>query len=321
MRDALGRTIDYLRISITDRCNFRCTYCMPDGVPFVPHGDILRYEEILTICRAALSCGITKFKVTGGEPFVRKGCFDFLQALKQLHGVTSVTVTTNGSLLIPYINKLKDIGIDGVNISLDTLDPVQFCALTGGGELAAVLASIEGAVAAGLRTKVNAVLLDETRSQILPLAGLSGRRPIDVRFIEVMPIGCGVGYKGPSKDEILTVLREAYDDLAKTDERRGNGPAVYYKSRKLLGRIGFIAAESQPFCRMCNRLRLTSTGQLKPCLCYDTGLDLRPYVSGQRPFGALCQAIADTVWHKPAQHSFDCAGDITEHRQMNEIGG
>lgn len=321
MRDALGRTIDYLRVSITDRCNFRCSYCMPDGVPFVPHEDILRYEEILAICRAALSCGITKFKVTGGEPFVRKGCFDFLESLKQLPGVTSVTVTTNGSLLIPYISKLKAIGIDGINISLDTLDPAQFRLLTGGHELAAVLASIEGSVKAGLPVKVNAVLLDEMRNQLLPLAGLSCRWPVDVRFIEVMPIGGGVGYKGPSKEEALANLREAYGDLAETDERRGNGPAVYYRSKLLLGRIGFIAAESQPFCRTCNRLRLTSTGQLKPCLCYDTGIDLRPYVRGQRSFEALCRAIADTIWHKPAQHSFHSAEDITEHRQMNEIGG
>lgn len=321
MIDTLGRRIDYLRISITDRCNMRCRYCMPDGISAVGHDDVLRYEEIVEICRAALRVGITKFKVTGGEPFVRKGAVGFIRELRRLPGVESVTVTTNGWLLAQVVPELRRIGVNGVNISLDSLNRVQYRAITGVDALPEVLQALRQCAAAGLPTKINAVLLADTKEQIAPLARLAEELPVDVRFIELMPIGCGAYQQGYSGDEALAVLRDVYPDLAPLSVRRGNGPAAYYASRSLKGYIGMIAANSHVFCRQCNRLRLTSTGFLKPCLCYDDGADLRAAVRSGQGESLLAQAIEQAILRKPARHCFDEAKAVTERKAMNEIGG
>jgi len=321
MIDTLGRRIDYLRISITDRCNMRCRYCMPDGISAVGHGDVLRYEEIIAICRAALRVGITKFKVTGGEPFVRKGAVGFIRELRNLPGVESVTVTTNGWLLPQVLPELRRIGIDGVNISLDSLDREQYQAIAGVDALPEVLQAVRQCAASGLPTKINAVLLADTKEQIAPLARFAEELPVDVRFIELMPIGCGAYQQGYSGDEALAVLRGVYPDLAPLSVRRGNGPAAYYASRSLKGYIGMIAANSHVFCRQCNRLRLTSTGFLKPCLCYDDGVDLRAAVRSGQGENLLAQAIEQAILRKPARHCFDEAKAVTERKAMNEIGG
>ena len=315
MIDTLGRRIDYLRISITDRCNMRCRYCMPDGISAVGHGDVLRYEEIVEICRAALRVGITKFKVTGGEPFVRKGAVGFIRELRRLPGVESVTVTTNGWLLPQVLPELRRIGIDGVNISLDSLDRAQYQAITGVDALPEVLQAVRQCAASGLPTKINAVLMAGTKEQIAPLARLAEEQPVDVRFIELMPIGCGAYQQGYSADEALAVLRGVYPDLAPLSVRRGNGPAAYYASRQLKG------YNSHVFCRQCNRLRLTSTGFLKPCLCYDDGVDLRAAVRSGQGESLLAQAIEQAILRKPARHCFDEAKAVTERKAMNEIGG
>lgn len=321
MIDTLGRRIDYLRISITDRCNMRCRYCMPDGISAVGHGDVLRYEEIIAICRAALRVGITKFKVTGGEPFVRKGAVGFIRELRSLPGVESVTVTTNGWLLPQVLPELRRIGVDGVNISLDSLDRAQYQAITGVDALPEVLQAVRQCAASGLPTKINAVLLADTKEQMVPLARLAEELPVDVRFIELMPIGCGAYQQGYSADEALAVLRGVYPDLTPLSVRRGNGPAAYYASRRLKGYIGRIAANSHVFCRQCNRLRLTSTGFLKPCLCYDDGADLRAAVRSGQGETLLAQAIEQAILRKPARHCFDEAKAVTERKAMNEIGG
>lgn len=321
MIDTLGRRIDYLRISITDRCNMRCRYCMPDGISAVGHGDVLRYEEIAAICRAALRVGITKFKVTGGEPFVRKGAVGFIRELRNLPGVESVTVTTNGWLLPQVLPELRRIGVDGVNISLDSLDRDQYRAITGVDALPEVLQAVRQCAASGLPTKINAVLLADTKEQMVPLARLAEELPVDVRFIELMPIGCGAYQQGYSADEALAVLRGVYPDLAPLSVRRGNGPAAYYASRRLKGYIGRIAANSHVFCRQCNRLRLTSTGFLKPCLCYDDGADLRAAIRSGQEETLLARAIEQAILRKPARHCFDEAKAVTERKAMNEIGG
>ena len=321
MIDTLGRRINYLRISITHRCNMRCRYCMPDGISAVGHGDVLRYEEIVEICRAALRVGITKFKVTGGEPFVRKGAVGFIRELRRLPGVESVTVTTNGWLLPQVLPELRRIGIGGVNISLDSLDREQYQAITGVDALPEVLQAVRQCAAAGLPTKINAVLLADTKEQIAPLARLAEELPVDVRFIELMPIGCGAYQQGYSADEALAVLRGVYPDLTPLSVRRGNGPAAYYASRRLKGYIGRIAANSHVFCRQCNRMRLTSTGFLKPCLCYDDGVDLRAVVRSGQGESLLAQAIEQAILRKPARHCFDEAKAVTERKAMNEIGG
>lgn len=319
MIDSFGRTIEYMRISVTDRCNLRCRYCMPSDVPDVGHDAIVRYEELLRFCQVAAKLGIRKFKITGGEPFVRKGVMAFLKELCQLPLVESVTITTNGQLLEPYIPSLAAMRIDGINISLDTLDETQYRRLSKGA-LAPVLEAIRACLAAGIRTKINAVLLDETKEQILKLAQLAEKQPISVRFIELMPIGWGTSMAGTSQDEALALLKRAYPDLHIRSERLGNGPAIYYGSRDLCGSIGFIAANSHRFCASCNRMRLTSTGFLKPCLCYDQGLSLSSVLQTGTDED-IARALHEAVAMKPEQHHFEVPNDVTERKRMNEIGG
>lgn len=322
MIDTYGREINYLRISLTDRCNMRCQYCMPGDVPSVEHDEILRYEEILLICRAALQVGIHRFKITGGEPLVRKGAVAFMQSLRQLPGVQNMTLTTNGLLLQPHITALKHMAVDAVNISLDSLRAGQFRKISGVDGLSCVQQALAQTVQAGIQTKVNAVLLRQTRSQLLPLAKLAEMMPVDVRFIEMMPIGYGAQQQGWPADEALAVLQSAYPDLHVV-QRQGNGPAVYYTSQKLQGCLGMIAANTHKFCRQCNRMRLTSTGFLKPCLCYDDGVDLKSIVRSGRAdvLAVLRQAICRAAAQKPAGHCFDTIGQITENKTMNQIGG
>lgn len=322
MRDTWGRTIDYLRISLTDRCNLRCRYCMPSDVPSVSHDDILRYEEILEICEAAVSLGINRFKVTGGEPLVRKGALSFISRLTSLPGVRDMTLTTNGQLLQDALPALMQAGVSSINISLDTLLASQYAALTGGGRLDTVLSAVRQALTLPIRIKLNAVLLEETASQILPLAMLARDWPLDVRFIELMPIGCGRQMKGIATGEALSRLKQVWPDLTPC-QRHGNGPAVYYGSASLTGNIGFIGANTHRFCHSCNRLRLTSTGILKPCLCYEQGVSVKDIIRGGRTDRQerLRQAVARAVLAKPEQHQFADADRITEHKTMNQIGG
>ena len=320
MKDKWGRCIDYLRISVTDKCNFRCRYCMPQAVLDVCHAEIMRYEEIMNICEAAVRAGISKFKITGGEPIVRKWVIPFMQGLKGLNGVYQVTVTTNGMYLEEHLPALVRMGVDGINISLDTLDRDQFEHITGTDGLERVLAAVKAAAASGIRTKVNAVLLRQTRSQILPLAKLAEEMPVDVRFIEIMPIGFGRFEKGVTEAEVLAVLRGKYDDLRADEGVRGNGPAAYYAGAGLRGHIGFIAANTHQFCHACNRMRLTSTGFLKPCLCYDAGVDLKSIVRGQSNM-TLAEAFARAIGEKPSGHCFSDRSEITEIKTMKQIGG
>ena len=323
MLDQYGRKIDYLRISVTDRCNLRCRYCMPEPVSAVQHADILRYEEILRICRAAAELGITKFKVTGGEPLVRAGCVDFITALKAQPGTEQVTLTTNGLLLEANLDALTEAGLDGVNISFDSPDNARFRRITGytGDGADTLLHVLDACCAKGLKTKINAVLLEETETDAPALAAIAAKLPVDVRFIELMPIGFGTTMKRVSPEDILTALQERWPDLAPTDERRGNGPAHYYKSAALLGRIGFIDAVSHKFCAECNRVRLTSTGQLKPCLCYADSADLRALICGGCTDGELREALRAAVYAKPRAHCFDTNDIITEKHMMSQIGG
>ena len=323
MLDQYGRSIDYLRISITDRCNLRCRYCMPEPVDAVQHADILRYEEILRICRAAIELGITKFKVTGGEPLVRAGCTEFIAELKKQPGTQQVTLTTNGLLLEKNLDALADAGLDGVNISLDTTDNTHFQRITGytGNGADTLLRVLEECCTKGLKTKINAVLLEETEADAPALAAIAETLPVDVRFIELMPIGFGTTMKRVSPEDILAALKERWPDLAPTDEKRGNGPAHYYKSDLLLGRIGFIDAVSHKFCAECNRVRLTSTGQLKPCLCYADSADLRALIRGGCTDGELKEALRASVYAKPRAHCFDTNASITEKHAMSQIGG
>ncbi|NLO85107.1 MAG: GTP 3',8-cyclase MoaA [Clostridiales bacterium] len=323
MKDQYGREIDYLRISITDRCNLRCQYCMPDGIQHLSHRDVLRYEELLRVCQIATTLGITKFKVTGGEPLVRKGCVDFVRDLKVLQDVEQVTLTTNGMLLEEHVDALVQAGIDGINISLDTLDDDIYSRLTGAPPQATAIVRRAAAecVKSGIRTKINAVLLPETLDSVADLAALAENLAMDVRFIEFMPVGTETGDSPITAARVLQLLRLRWDDLHPANEYRGNGPAIYYQSDKLKGRIGFISAMSHKFCDTCNRIRLTSTGELKSCLCFEGVNDLREQLRGGATDEEIELVLKDCIINKPCAHRFGERGAGTEGRSMHEIGG
>ena len=324
MIDRLGRTIDYLRVSITDRCNLRCAYCMPsmpDGFCPVSHDDVLRYEEIERIIRCMAPLGIRHVRVTGGEPLVRKGAAGFIGAVKRIPGIESVTMTTNGVLLPEYADMLSDAGLDGVNISLDTTDETVAEKITGrAGTVKAVQEAVRSMRERGIPVKINAVLLKETLPMIGGLLDFA-REGIPVRFIELMPIGFGKELEGATPEEARSVIRETYPDLAESDIRVGTGPARYYRSALFTAPIGFIEAVSNSFCLDCNRVRLTSTGMLKPCLCFDQGTDLSKLVRGGFSDDEIAEAVRECIYLKPAKHCFASREEITETRLMSQIGG
>lgn len=322
MQDSFGREINYLRLSITDRCNLRCRYCMPDdGVPPTAHDDLLRYEELLRVAAAAVSLGIDRFKVTGGEPLVRHGCTNFIHTLKAMPGVRQVTLTTNGLLLPPLLDELYAAGLDGINISLDTLDNAQYQQLTRRAHAADEVLHTVHLCAARLPSKVNAVLLPETTDQIIPLAELAQTLPVDVRFIERMPLGAAQTGQATTAAAALDRLRMHWPQLKPVNERHGNGPARYFHAPGMQGCIGLIDAVSHGFCDRCNRLRLTSTGLLKPCLCYEQGVELKSLLRGGADDTTLRDAIREAILQKPAAHCFAQQENITEHKSMNQIGG
>jgi cyclic pyranopterin phosphate synthase len=296
---------------------------MPSGIRLARHRDILTYEEILRLCGVAVSLGIVKFKVTGGDPLVRKGCADFVSRLKTVPGVEQVTLTTNGILLADNLDALRASRIDGINISLDTVYNEEYRELTGycGEAVNLIKKTLAASVACGLRVKINAVLLSKTFESMPEVASLAQEIPVDVRLIELMPIGEGATMEGVSVDVALERLREKWPDLRPTDEIRGNGPAKYYTALGLKGKIGFIDAVSHRFCDKCNRVRLTGTGALKPCLCYSDKIDLKVLLRGNCSNDTLREAMRACIEKKPFAHCFPRRHDITEANAMNRIGG
>lgn len=327
MKDTYGRIINYMRISVTDRCNLRCRYCMPEGVELVPVADILTFEEILRICDAAAELGISRLKVTGGEPLVRLGCPELIGKLKRIPGVEQVTLTTNGVLLSQYMKELTDNGLDAVNISLDTLQEKTYQEITGRNCLQEVLHGVELAVRSGIPVKLNCVLQNGVNAhEWKNMAELTKAGPIDVRFIEMMPIGYGRRYEPVNNEEVLRQMRDAYPLLERDETYHGNGPAVYYRIPGARGSVGLISAMHGKFCAYCNRLRLTSKGKLKPCLCYEDCLDLAGILrqTGQEAAAQKRQiqdAIRKAVAMKPACHRFEEPDGVTEQKRMAEIGG
>lgn len=327
MKDNYGRDINYMRISITDRCDLRCRYCMPaEGIEKVSMSRILTYEEILRICAAAAELGISRFKITGGEPLVRKGCTSFVRELKRIPGVEQVTLTTNGQQLAAQVGALAQAGVDGLNISLDSLREDRYRYITGGGDLSKTLAAIDESIAAGIPTKVNCLLQKQfNEDEIADFAALAFGKGIDVRFIEIMPVGFGRPETGISNDEVLKRLRRDYPDLAEDESVHGNGPAVYYRLPDCGGAIGLISAMHHSFCESCNRIRLTSQGLIKPCLCYEDAVDLRPALDAEAadPEGggaALCAALEEAILGKPPGHTFYDRASV-ETKAMSQIGG
>lgn len=342
MKDNYGRTIDYMRVSITDRCNLRCKYCMPDGIEWIPMEEILTLEEIAEVCRQAAKLGIRKIKVTGGEPLVRLGCPDLIRMLKEVPGIEQVTLTTNGVLLQNYAEELVKNGLDAVNVSMDTLDEEKYAQITGRPALKEVLSGMEAMESLGIPVKINAVpqqmtglrgqeagagkgsmedsLADGQKQEWFRLAELARDRDLDVRFIEMMPLGHGKEFRPVSNEKLLDCLREKYGEIRPESRVHGNGPAVYYKIPGFQGSIGFISAIHGKFCDQCNRIRLTSTGMIKPCLCYADSISLKESLRAGKS-EEVKALLAQAILQKPHSHCFEKWETVTEQREMAKIGG
>lgn len=325
MRDRTGREIDYMRISITDRCNLRCRYCMPHGVESLPMGELLTYEEIEEVCRQGAMLGIRHLKITGGEPLVRRGCCGLMGRLLRLPGIEAVTVTTNGILLEENLEGLLEAGVRAVNVSLDTLDRAEYQRITGFDGLERVLSGIRAACGAGMQVKINAVSVDwrgDGLGCFREMAELARSFPVDVRFIEMMPIGYGKDFKTIDHRSLIQAAKVVFPGMEPDGTVRGYGPAVYFRVPGFLGSLGFISAIHGKFCDSCNRVRLTSTGMLKPCLCYEEGTDLRAILRGADVSGErLRRAMEAAIYGKPAAHCFERPEAVTENANMIQIGG
>ena len=321
MLDSRGREINYMRVSVTDKCNLRCRYCMPEGVDIVPMSDLLTFEEITAVCRQASLLGIDRIRITGGEPLVRKGVEDLVAMVRALPAIHQVTMTTNGVLLADHLPGLLEAGLDGVNISLDTMDRDVFRRITGRDRLDRVLAGLEAALDSGIRVKINSVLIKRTNDhEWSGLSELARTRPLDIRFIELMPIGSGRDYQGISNQDLLARMRERFPDLEEDRRIHGNGPAVYYRVPGWQGSIGLISPVHGKFCSDCNRIRLSAMGDLKPCLCFEPTANVRDLLrkQGEEAAGRLLRKV---IFDKPEAHCFNKIEDITEDRQMIAIGG
>lgn len=326
LMDSHGRRIEYMRISLTDRCNYRCVYCMPpEGERFIPHDEILSYEEFLRLGRITASLGISKYKITGGEPLCRKGAVGFIRNLKALPGVEQITITTNGSLLGPHVDDLAAIGVDGVTVSLDSLAPERFADITRSrAGLRSITAAMQNAKSKGLRVKINVVpLKGHNDDELTGLALFALERGIHIRFIELMPVGAGRIYEGIPQTVVRDMIEERFGRLLPLGRVIGNGPAECFTVAGYNGSVGFISALSKKFCHKCNRIRLTSLGYLKSCLHHNIGVDIKPLLRGGASDNELAEAIRGAVLKKPLAHDF-CR---TENRAgvktffMNSVGG
>lgn len=324
MLDQYRRNIHYLRVSVTDRCDLRCRYCMPaEGVEWLEHDSILSYEQIVRLVRLAAGLGIDTVRLTGGEPLVRRGLNRLIWALKSIPGIRTVTLTTNGVLLAEQLPALCAAGLDGVNISLDTLDRAQYAAITRRDLLPRALEGLEAALKQpGLKVKLNCVPMGENDDHLIPLTALARERGLDVRFIELMPIGLGSTLPGRTQAEVLSALEGAFGPAQPCEQGGGSGPGRYVTFDGFAGRVGFISAVSHQFCDSCNRVRLTATGFLKTCLQYETGVNLKALLDSGADGNTLRAAMERAIFAKPACHHFSASGTAEdERRSMYQIGG
>lgn len=326
MQDGFNRLIDYLRVSVTDRCNLRCRYCMPEeGVPLKGHQDVLRLEEIAFLAGCAVELGVKKIRITGGEPLVRRDLPVLVSRLRSLPGLEDLSLTTNGQLLEQYAAPLQEAGLDRVNVSLDTLQPERYRYLTRGGDLKKVLRGIDAACQVGFEPlKINAVIMRGFNDdELLALARLAQEHSWHVRFIELMPIGEGMAWGQEAfvcADEMLEVLQQEFD-LRPVAGVVGNGPASYYALPNTQGTVGFISALTHSFCHQCNRMRLTAEGFLRPCLQSDIEVDLKtPLREGCRT-DEIKELFQQALQVKPWRHSLEVEGWLYQQRRMSQIGG
>ena len=324
--DRFGRVVNYLRVSITDRCDFRCVYCMAEDMQFLPRNQILSLEEIKFICETFVELGVGKIRITGGEPLVRKGALDLLQDLGKIQGLNELVLTSNGSHLAEMADAIQAAGVKRVNISLDTLDPAKFKELTRTGDLAQVLRGIEKARSAGFqRIKLNAVILkNRNHLEICDLVQFAAERGIDLSFIEEMPLGTvdnhhrGAAFY--SSDLIRRDLKQRFE-LEPIADSTG-GPSAYYRVAGSDSRVGFISPHSANFCGTCNRVRLTAEGRLLLCLGNEHSVDLKQVVREHPGNKAeLKKAIVEAMQIKPEKHEFNIHEQPVILRHMNATGG
>jgi len=324
-RDAFGRAMTYLRISLTDRCNFRCVYCMPAiGMRFQARDELLTDEELLRLVGRFALLGVTKLRLTGGEPTIRPHLIELVRGMKAVPGITEVTMTTNGLLLGRLADDLAEAGLDRVNVSLDTLDPATFRLMTRGGRLDLVWQGIEAAEAAGLRPiKLNTVVVrGQNERELTSLAALTLDRPWQVRFLEIMPLeGVGVIHDEGlvTSEETQTQLEARFGPLQPIDADPAD-PARLWRIPGGAGTIGFISPVSAPFCAACNRVRLTADGKLRLCLLRPDEADLRDLMRAGASDAALEAAMRIAIWRKPWGHGL-AEGERSTVRGMSQIGG
>lgn len=325
--DGHGRTINYLRLAVTDRCNLRCTYCMPEsGLDWTPRRELMTTSEMLRICTLLVKMGIDKIRITGGEPFVRKDLLPFLHSLSTISGLQELTITTNGLLTAPFIPELEKMGIRSVNLSLDSLDRDRFAAITRRDGLAKVLGTLDALLANGIAVKINAVVMEDRNIEdIIPLAELTQSLPVSVRFIEEMP------FNGMARDaslawnyqRILNHLRERFPTLKKAVDEP-HATALTYDISGHKGRIGLIPAYTRSFCGSCNRLRITPTGTLRTCLYEPGQLNVKDRIREEQTDEMLVRLIRNAVMKKPLDGWAAAHGLIANniaHQSMATIGG
>ncbi|HCB44490.1 MAG: GTP 3',8-cyclase MoaA [Pseudomonadales bacterium] len=326
LQDGLGRRIEYLRLSVTDRCDFRCVYCMAEDMTFLPRAQILSLEEIERLARLFVSLGVRKIRLTGGEPLVRRGIVDLCARISALPGLRELVMTSNGSQLVKMAEPLAAAGVKRLNISLDSLDAERFKAITRTGELQQVLDGIEAARAAGFeRIKLNTVVLKGRNHDEVPaLTDYALSRGLDITFIEEMPLGEVGRERGEaycSSDEVRAMLSERYHLIDSTES--SGGPARYLRVEGYPdSRIGFISPHSHNFCDTCNRVRLTTEGRLLLCLGHENALDMRRLLR-QHPGddAPVREALERALLYKPARHEFSVDGEVQVLRFMNATGG
>ena len=323
MKDIWSREINYMRISVTDQCNLRCCYCMPEeGIPSIDKSELLTFDEIETIVKAGVSIGINAIKITGGEPLLRDDITKLIKNIKNIDGIKQVTLTTNGVLLERYADELKEAGIDSININVPTLTKEKYASITRRDQFIQMIQGIRKARDIGIRLKLNCVSRKTiTDEELYGFAMIAKHYPIDIRFIEMMPLGFGKLFDTYSNDNILERLKAIFQDKVHLSTLSGNGPAVYYEFDDLIGKIGFVSAVSHKFCSDCNRIRLSAEGELKLCLNYDEGVSLRAVLRNGNQ-DSLLSVMEQAIYEKPQAHCFyEEASDKVEMKNMVQIGG
>jgi GTP 3',8-cyclase len=325
--DSFGRTVNYVRLSVTDRCDLRCVYCMAEEMTFLPRAEVLSIEEFTGLGRAFVELGVTKLRITGGEPLVRRGTIELLQNLGQLPGLNELCLTTNGTHLPQYAQAIRDAGVKRINISLDSINPLRFRRLTRFGDLNQVLAGIKAAQQAGLKIKLNCVALKHYNADEVPaLVQFALDEGLDISFIEEMPLGKisehGRAAEYVSSDELRSQLNRTYDLQPQENSQANAGPARYWQVNGFNSRIGFISPHSHNFCSSCNRVRVTATGRLLLCLGNEHSVDLRQQLRAENySETALRETIVNAMHHKPEKHYFDLNNEPQIVRFMNMTGG